>query len=313
MSNTKEREVFHSFQDASLALAPRKISVWIMQRAAGCTATPGLKLRVFKKNHNSLQIYMDDIKDWLARRAAFVRPSYFRNLPIGPSTPCKRCGGIRLCSRACITCERERFRFKREGKVWLRLTERPCESIGRKYNRLTIIRAASEKGTRRSFVECRCDCGNFKIIGLANIKRGKIKSCGCAARELLESRKLDPEERAIRHVLCHYKIAARNKSRLFTITKNRFMELIKSDCCYCGAAPKMRKLSKKFAATEMNGIDRLDNDLGYVDGNVAPCCGICNVLKGALSMNDWEIRQQHFEHISAVRASKRELKVLPAA
>lgn len=29
------------------------------------------------------------------------------------------------------------------------------------------------------------------------------------------------------------------------------------------------------------GLDRLDNSQGYIRGNVVPCCGVCNVVKGA--------------------------------
>lgn len=37
----------------------------------------------------------------------------------------------------------------------------------------------------------------------------------------------------------------------------------------------------------LNGIDRIDSDLGYVDGNVKSCCFICNRAKGNLSIIDF--------------------------
>jgi hypothetical protein len=27
------------------------------------------------------------------------------------------------------------------------------------------------------------------------------------------------------------------------------------------------------------GIDRMNSDLGYIEGNMVPCCGICNITK----------------------------------
>jgi hypothetical protein len=30
------------------------------------------------------------------------------------------------------------------------------------------------------------------------------------------------------------------------------------------------------------GLDRLDNDIGYMSGNVVPCCGICNTTKNSM-------------------------------
>jgi hypothetical protein len=58
--------------------------------------------------------------------------------------------------------------------------------IGEKHGKLTIL---SVDGTKngKSFVLCQCDCGNQKVINLANIlKKNDTKSCGClkAARNL---------------------------------------------------------------------------------------------------------------------------------
>ena len=48
---------------------------------------------------------------------------------------------------------------------------------GNKYGRLTVIKTFRENG--RTKVECICECGNTKVILADNLKRGKIKSCGC--------------------------------------------------------------------------------------------------------------------------------------
>ena len=45
--------------------------------------------------------------------------------------------------------------------------------------------------------------------------------------------------------------------------------LITQECHYCG-----EKTDKA------NGIDRKDNDQGYIHGNVLPCCSTCNYAKG---------------------------------
>lgn len=36
-----------------------------------------------------------------------------------------------------------------------------------------------------------------------------------------------------------------------------------------------------------NGIDRMDNSKGYVDGNVLPCCSICNHAKHVMNYDDF--------------------------
>lgn len=37
----------------------------------------------------------------------------------------------------------------------------------------------------------------------------------------------------------------------------------------------------------LNGIDRVDNTRGYEKGNVVPCCGTCNLLKGARTVDEF--------------------------
>lgn len=55
--------------------------------------------------------------------------------------------------------------------------------------------------------------------------------------------------------------------------------LLAANCFYCGAPPRNR--IKRLLFTYLyQGIDRLNNDKGYVDGNVLPCCGACNSIKG---------------------------------
>jgi len=57
-----------------------------------------------------------------------------------------------------------------------------------------------------------------------------------------------------------------------TITLDEFTQLIEQSCFYCkGSLP----------ATG-SGLDRLDNKMGYVHGNIVPCCKRCNFVKGCL-------------------------------
>lgn len=36
-----------------------------------------------------------------------------------------------------------------------------------------------------------------------------------------------------------------------------------------------------------SGLDRIDSRKGYIPGNVVACCSTCNMMKGALSMDDF--------------------------
>lgn len=70
--------------------------------------------------------------------------------------------------------------------------------IGKKYNRLTIIKEVENKKGKR-YVLCKCDCGKEKEINLSNVIRGISKSCGCASVEAVK-------KHFITHGMTHSKI-----------------------------------------------------------------------------------------------------------
>lgn len=54
--------------------------------------------------------------------------------------------------------------------------------IGEKYNRLSIVGIVKNKPYGYKMV-CKCDCGNTTKQIYADIKKGKVKSCGCYGKE----------------------------------------------------------------------------------------------------------------------------------
>lgn len=51
--------------------------------------------------------------------------------------------------------------------------------IGEKYHKLTVKALVVDGNANQRKYLCICDCGNEKVAGESNIKRGKTKSCGC--------------------------------------------------------------------------------------------------------------------------------------
>jgi len=75
-----------------------------------------------------------------------------------------------------------------------------------------------------------------------------------------------------KHVIWnHYVKGAQKRGIHFALTKTKFNELIVQSCFYC-------EYIKEGA---VNGIDRLNNNAGYQEDNVVPCCETCNRLKGS--------------------------------
>lgn len=54
---------------------------------------------------------------------------------------------------------------------------------GRKFNRLTFMKFTYRRNDKY-YWECKCDCGNLKIIRSDSVIEGKVKSCGCLNAEV---------------------------------------------------------------------------------------------------------------------------------
>ena len=70
--------------------------------------------------------------------------------------------------------------------------------------------------------------------------------------------------------LYFYKKRAEGCNIDWFLTDSDALNFFKGNCHYCG----------EMDLNEMNGIDRLNNGSCYRDGNVVPCCKICNFMKG---------------------------------
>ena len=156
--------------------------------------------------------------------------------------------------------------------------------LNKSYNQLTIIRdLGTDDKHQQSQVECLCTCGNVKRFILSNVIRGRSKSCGCLkikSRSLKEPRAKPFGEAPLNLVLCDYKMGARKRNLSFNLDKKDFLNIISSNCFYCGDAPSSKRSShNKKNFIYYNGIDRINNQLGYEKENCVPCCKFCNLSK----------------------------------
>lgn len=78
---------------------------------------------------------------------------------------------------------------------------------------------------------------------------------------------------------------ALHRGLVWKITKSQYKELLKESCIYCNneIENKETKLNFSFCGDATGvGLDRIDNNKGYVKDNVVRCCGFCNNLRGRL-------------------------------
>ena len=176
---------------------------------------------------------------------------------------------------------------------------------GQRFGRLIAIEFVCRKKSY-SFWKCICDCGNEKIIASTALRSGGTRSCGCLCKEVVHnSVSKEIGWAALTRLIIDYKNRARKKNINFTLTRNEFETLTSSNCYYCGIEPKQIYKPVKFCNPGnyiYNGIDRLDNNLGYTLDNCVPCCGICNFAKKTTSENEflcWIKRVYEFRRLSS--------------
>ena len=128
---------------------------------------------------------------------------------------------------------------------------------------------------------CKCECGNTKILPGYDVSHGRVKSCGCLAKETAHKLNLKkPGEAAFTGIYLGYKQGAKARGILFDLTREEVRNIINLPCHYCGAE-KTNKKKNIFNNGDYlyNGIDRVNNNFGYELNNVVPCCFTCNEAK----------------------------------
>lgn len=173
---------------------------------------------------------------------------------------------------------------------------------GQKYYHLTLLYPTRSGGAGKGvYWMARCDCGNIKEVRGSEAALGKVKSCGnCQYHtEMLSDAatagaKLRGWTKAVKLQHLRYIKSAIKRSIEWRLSPEEFLRITKQNCNYCKDAPRLYegKFSKKGRTlkTFMNGIDRINSALGYVDGNVVPCCGVCNKMKMAMDESAFKIQ-----------------------
>lgn len=85
----------------------------------------------------------------------------------------------------------------------------------------------------------------------------------------------------ISRLFAQYRIKARERNLDFEITLEDFKKLIKQNCYLCGDPPSIRQRVNrgKHFEISIHGVDRRQNELGYIPGNIVACCHTCNRIK----------------------------------
>jgi hypothetical protein len=156
--------------------------------------------------------------------------------------------------------------------------------VGNKYNHLTVIEYTGIGKDRCAQWLCQCDCGNTKIVSGVYLRKGTVRSCGC----LSTGPKPMPErEAAFSDLYNNYKQNAKRRNLVWELSSELFRVIAKQPCFYCGKEPLQKYMTRRGDYFIYNGIDRYNNSIGYIDGNIVACCGQCNMAKRAYTIEEW--------------------------
>lgn len=83
-------------------------------------------------------------------------------------------------------------------------------------------------------------------------------------------------------------------SKTWNLSLEDVSKLIHGNCFYCGAEPsednqwnKSAKRKSEDEVVKINGIDRVNSDIGYEPGNCVSCCSKCNTMKSDLTVEEF--------------------------
>jgi len=164
----------------------------------------------------------------------------------------------------------------------------PAVEVGAVYGRLKSVHKIGLV-KRSTKWKCKCSCGKIVEVYANNLRDGSSTSCGCL---------VEVEEAAFHRVYDQYKQNAKTRELSFELTAEQVKTLTSSPCYFTGRLPSVVCTTHSGKTYTYNGIDRLDNALGYVLENCVPCCSEVNYAKRALSESAFiklciEVAKQH--------------------
>jgi 5-methylcytosine-specific restriction endonuclease McrA len=178
------------------------------------------------------------------------------------------------------------------GHIGAKHPSRAEKKIGKRYGKLVVLEIAGEDARGCKFYLCQCDCGERTTVHTGNLRRAKSTtfSCGCNNRV--------NEERFLIQIRKTYSSYADGKksdrpyrkNKAFELNLNDIKELVFANCNYCGSKPSNYRTysrDKTKFHIKFNGIDRVDNNVGYIRKNCVPCCKICNYAKNTMTLKEF--------------------------
>lgn len=177
------------------------------------------------------------------------------------------------------------------------------DRVGQRKGHLECVSFFASNEQQQAEWTFKCDCGNT----VNRVWTYKASTCGvhCPFSKQLKSakakavggRKAGPKGSVgLQRLFDQYRKRARTKGYPFELSLSEFGRLTSQNCHYCGAEPEMNVISSDIRNTPKviensrytyNSIDRIDSNIGYIDGNCRPACKKCNIMKWNMTVEEF--------------------------
>jgi hypothetical protein len=127
------------------------------------------------------------------------------------------------------------------------------------------------------------------IVKYKNGEERRVKTSSLKNKRSLKKVNKNDFDSSISELYRKYSHSAKKRKLDFNIDVSYFSKIIFENCFYCGDKPSNIQKSKNNNKIPLkyNGIDRKNNELGYIKDNVVSCCRICNRAKSNLHYKKW--------------------------
>ena len=165
---------------------------------------------------------------------------------------------------------RSNSRLGRTNKIYRNIVDQ-----GKTFGNLFIVKAGK-------VCECQCKCGNICFLTARELKRGRVKSCGCLKKE-----KVAGFEGITGNCFNRCRYGAISRKIVFDITaQDMWDKFVEQDgkCAISGVPIFLRTKSLDLPTAS---LDRIDSQKGYVVDNIHWVHKTINIMKWDLPLHEF--------------------------
>lgn len=149
-----------------------------------------------------------------------------------------------------------------------------------------------------NYYTLQCSCGNTSdgdsthvTRKISNLMSEGFTSCMQCSSKMRTDLNLRAEKNSTvytyKDVYREYVKKSKERNIEFKISLEEASSLFSQPCYYCGNEPQNCRIRNTGMKVYYQGIDRVDNTLGYETDNIVPCCKYCNSFKSDRSQEDF--------------------------